>query len=183
MGYALDLRVIRPLGDLVDELTTPTLDLDDVDPAVRDRLPEPVVANWALLADTIANAIGDGGGTPAGSLVHYVVAMISLASHSWLTIDYSSASGDWFRDALMGTHVAGLLGSDAVAHLLRRPIADLAPPDLPAWGHLTSDEVAALTTRDLAVAEDHPAHATLRDLARVVERAARMDCAIVTIHA
>lgn len=182
MGYALDLRVAR-LDDITGQLTTPTLTVDDLAPDLVDRLDDRVADNFDLLASTIADAVADGSGRPDGALVGYVVAVIAHHSHSWPPLDYSSASEDWFRDELVGTHLAGLLGSEAAGHLLARPIAGLEPADLPAWGHLTADEVAALADRDLSVAPDQPEAATLGRVAAVVTRAARLDRAIVTIHA
>lgn len=182
MGYALDLRAARPLDLIVDELTRPTLAAADLDADATARLDQRVVDNWPLLAATVADAVADGGGTPEGSLIDYVVAVIGQHSHSWLPIDYSSASGTWFREELMGTHVADLIGNDVVNSLLSRPLAGLRPPELPGWGHLTADEVTTIADNGLAIPDDQPEQTTVRQVADVIQRAARLGCAIVTLH-
>ena len=101
------------------------------------------------------------------------------------TVDHSSAGGPWFRDHFVHDVLGGLIGRDAAAHLLERPLAGTHWSGYPSMGWLTRHEVAAaVAALDTAPSDtDDPESAELLELVTdILHMAAETAQDLVTVY-
>lgn len=107
---------------------------------------------WTLSMDELAGAAEVGTAEAA-------VEIVRRRGRFAGSVDHSSSGGTWFRERFMGELVAGLIGAEAVAHLLDRPIDGVTAQGYPSLGWLSQAEIAAA----LAHAQANEAALTGRD--------------------
>lgn len=106
------------------------------------------------------------------------------------TIDHSSIGGGWFRAHFIDDVLGALIGPDAAAHLLDRPLAGTSWSGFPSMGWLTADEVAAAaaalagatTDDDDPVGADPDGAEMLELVSDILQMAAETGQDVVTVY-